>query len=606
MCEKLFTPQALYKISCIILLCLCSISTDIRAEEFKIDKTSEDIPKKALITKKGAKLFMNAVGDDATEVPFMQLYFLMTPSKQTRVPVSNTFSITKTQPDGWLEKGEFIEWNTIQMIDFEPQQGRELVKIYQDLECSQRFGTGETLGECLELGREPIMNSSSKKQYKLLIPVLQQKQNNYYGGFIGTQEYGKEIKPLEATIGYDLILVVDSTLSMARYFPSAMRVLQNFVEQVGKSKEVNNIANSLNVGLLFYRDRDVKNRNCKVGYVTAWTQHLTERVEEVIKALKVAEATNCDDLDDPEAVFDAVNRAIVDTEWHPTHFRNVLLIGDAPPHSTTDIEKNPFQFNVSTLNQLAKEHNVRFLTFKIQDKDTQEFKDLALATDVEMRGRFRTIAKGDIVQFEQDLQKALLEEWAMVIKVRDIQSEGKNPANLSKKQLEALNISDYEYPIIKSNSHLPFIEGWVPQKIKGKLAISEYIFMKENNLKSFVNIIESINLSFIEGQQTGSDAVISAIRNTLAPQVLLNLNDVFKQGETLNETLKKVHVLPFRSEILEITPEQINTFKPLDYRKISDTLSEKVKSLREFLNNPLNIHKLGADSYFYVPRKLFP
>lgn len=579
------------------------------AEEFRIDKTSENIPKKALIIKKDAKFFANAEDGDATEAPFMQLYFLMTPSRGERVPVLKSFSVNKTQPEGWLEKESFVEWNTVQMINFEPQQGgRELVRIYDTFECSQMFSEGESLGECQELGRESKTNSLAKKQYKFLIPVFQQDKGNYYGGFIGIQEEKKEIRPVETTSGYDVILVVDSTLSMTRYFRPTMLALQNFVKQVQESTtKNNNMVASLNVGLLFYRDRDLKNKNCKVGYLTQWAQPLTEKVEEVIRILEHAETTNCDDLDEPEAVFDALNRAIVDTEWHNTFFNSIFLIGDAPPHLPSNIEKNPQSFSVEFISKLASEKNIRFLTFKIEDKDTREFKDLALATDAARKGIFRTIAKGDISQFEQDLQKALMEEWSMVMKTQILyNTKNSTPSNFLTPQRESLNISDYEYPIIISNFHLPFMTGWVPQKVKGRSVIGEYVFMRKNDLKILTNTLDTIGTRFVDGQEGGSEMVISTIRDTLATQLKLNPSEIFQSGESLGELLKKTYVLPFRSEILELTPEQINTFKPSDYQKIGVVLSKKVKSLREFHDNPLNIHNFFGDSYLYVPRAYFP
>jgi hypothetical protein len=261
---------------------------------------------------------------------------------------------------------------------------------------------------------------------------------------------------------------------------------------------------------------------------------------------------------------------------------------------------------VESINQSASEKNIRFLTFKIEDKDSKEFKELAFSTEAGRRGRFRIVAKGDISQFEQDLQKALLEEWSTVVKVQSLSSRKGVPFNLSPSKRKEWNITDYEYPIILSNFHRPFVMGWVPQKVKGKPIVGEYVFMRKSDLKIFINNLDSINISFADGQSEGGEMVIGTIRNTLATQLKLNPSDIFRPEESLGELLRKAYALPFRSEILSITKEQINTFKPSDFQKINDTLSEKVKYLREFSDNPQNFHDMGGVPYLYVPRAFFP
>jgi hypothetical protein len=119
-------------------------------------------------------------------------------------------------------------------------------------------------------------------------------------------------------LGYDLVFVVDSTLSMGKYFHPTMEVLETFVKHVKQSTEAE-VLIPLRVGLLFYRDRKGKN-NCDMGYVTQWAQHLTPNVDKVIGALKDAEVTLCNSMNVEEAVWEGINRAIIDTEWQKNYF----------------------------------------------------------------------------------------------------------------------------------------------------------------------------------------------------------------------------------------------------------------------------------------------
>ncbi|MDM8564008.1 vWA domain-containing protein, partial [Candidatus Marithioploca araucensis] len=331
------------------------------ATEFKLDTTENNIPKKALIIKHDAKLFKSPyhLPRTAKKASFLQLYFLMKPEKYNRVPVLKKFSKTKTNPDMRLEKGAYVEWNTIQMINFTPQKGRKRVNIYASKKCAKTYARyGKTTEACQALGEEgPLFDN--KQQYKLLIPVFQRDKDNYHGGFLRLYQE-KSSEKQQGPLGYDLILVVDSSMSMGKYFRPTMEVLQTFVKLIRESTQTE-VVIPLRIGLLFYRDR--KGKNCDLDYVTQWAQHLTSDVQKVIQALNQTKATECSSLNNQEAVWDGINRAIVDTVWHKNNLQTIILIGDAPPYSEKDTENNPMQFSVAYLHDKAKKgKNIRFLT----------------------------------------------------------------------------------------------------------------------------------------------------------------------------------------------------------------------------------------------------
>ncbi|MCK5522303.1 MAG: VWA domain-containing protein [Thiomargarita sp.] len=578
------------------------LNTTINAGEFKLDTTENNIPKKALIIKHDAKLFKSPyrLQRTAKKASFLQLYFLMTPEKHNRVPVLEKYSKTKTKPDMWLEKDSYVEWNTIQMINFTPQKGRKRINIYASKKCAKTYARfGKTTEECQVLGEEgPLFD---KQQYKLLIPVFQQDQDNYYhGGFIRISQ--GESYEKQGPLGYDLILVVDSSLSMGKYFRPTMEVLQTFVKLMKESTQAE-VVIPLRIGLLFYRDR--KGNDCDLGYVTQWAQHLTSDVQKVIQALNHAKATDCNSLNNQEAVWDGINRAIVDTVWHKNNLQTIILIGDAPPYSENDIENNPMQFSIAYLHDKAKKgKNIRFLTFKIGEQDNQNskpFKNLALATEEALKGRFHFVAKADILQFQQELREVLVKEWGIAEKTGALYTKKSSP----------LDISKYEYPIIlahieRSKAERDFVKGWVPKKISNKLAFGEYIFMRKMDLAITIHTIEGIILAAENGIKEGPDAFLDMVRNTLATQVKMKFYQLFEEGETLEKILKKADILPFKTQILSFNAREVNTWKPVDYQNITVSLKEKVRYLREFSGNPKNERRINETAYLYVPRKYFP
>ncbi|RKZ84318.1 MAG: hypothetical protein DRR19_17915 [Candidatus Parabeggiatoa sp. nov. 1] len=586
----------------VAILLGCSLAANtIYAEEFELAKTVENIPKKALIVKHDAKLYKSESSQDGEEAPFIQLYFLMMPEKNNRVPVIKTFSKNQTQPDGWLEKDSYVEWNTVQMINFEPQAGRERVKIYATIECAKEFShLGKTTANCQELGEEPPQNPQSR----LFVPIFQRQAEAYHGGFIriyqNEQENKSDVKKTQ--LGYDLILVVDSTLSMGEYFQPTLRVLQSFLEIVQDLMQTE-VAKPFNIGLLFYRDRKLW-QDCDIGYLTHWAQPLTLNTEKVFVALDVAKATGCDSEDFPEAVFDGLYRAIVDTPWNSSHFKTILLIGDAPPN----FDKNPMNFSVSSIQALADEKSIRFLTIKIgpeDDIDFEEFEALALQREAQLKGQFSRVTNENIHQFETDLMDALTTEWELFNKTQEL--------SVNPEAMEPLShISEYELPIIRgqlqhlSKGNRDFVKGWVPYKVKNKLAFGEYIFIRKIVLKLRLLIIESILTAAEAGMVDGGEAFLSAVREALAVHLKMKTEDIFAENETLGGILQKADILPFKTELLLFTPEEVNTWKPVDYEKLNQSLTEKLQHLREFSNNPNHLRLFEGVPYLYVPKRYFP
>lgn len=580
----------------IIILSLLTYQVSIYAAEFKLDKTSENIPKKALIIKHKAKLFKTSSGTIAEEAPFIQLYFLMTPKKNNRVPVLKKYSKHKKQPDGWLEKDSYVEWNTVQMINFEPQNRRERVKIYTSLDCAIKTGIGKSTKGCTLVGEEPHRNQTSR----LLIPVFQRKGGNYHGGFIriyNNQQQQRSLSP-HTQLGYDLILVVDSTLSMKKYFRPTMRVLKSFIKTIEYSLQ-GEVRIPLEIGLLLYRDRKNKHQKCDTEYITSWEQHLTPQIEKVIQSLATAKATKCSTSGVPEAVFDGIYDAITETKWNKNHFKTILLIGDAPPN----YEDNPNNFSVSSINKLADSKNIRFLSLKIGSKDDKEFKSFAYKRKANLRGKYIHINKANISQFENNLMTTLSDEWSLFQKTLNATRYG----NFSE-------VTEYELPIITaqlkqagiSHNDREFVKGWVPRWLKGKLAFSEYVFMQKTELKLRIILLDSIITAVEAGITEGAEAFLSSVRQTLAANLKMRTTDIFNSHETLGEILKKANILPFKTELLSFTPIEINTWKPRDYERLNQAISEKIKSLREFSNNPNNSRIFYGISYLYVPKEFFP
>lgn len=610
--------------SYLVLVALAGILVAAPAMALSPARTQENIQRKAVVITHDAKLYSDSDGGNATEAPFMQVYFLLTGEASDRVPVS--IEPNKAEPDGWLTRGSFTEWNTLQLINFESQTGRELARIFADAGCAQRFGDTAEAGGCEELGSEPRRSGKQRDDYALLIPVFERDGNTYQGGFVRVTADGPAVAPQvnpdgtepavssDGQLGYDLILVVDATASMEQWFRPTTQALRTFIRTTKSQIGGGELQTPFNVGLLFYRDRKAQ-PDCDIGFLTRWAVDLTDDIESVASALEEARETSCGSDEIAEAVYDGLNRAVQDPRWNDGNFRVVLLIGDAPPHSPANRDKNPLGFTVDAVTEMAQERNLRFLTFKIGLDGTEEFAALAASGKAETQGRFRALEPRP-AEYEQALLAALTEEWSLLTKRNlafDMGVEGEELARDPGLQRE-LDIDSYDLPIIIAN--LPptssgkaapdFVEGWVPKKILGKLALGEYVFMGRREVKIFANVIETVALEAQDGITEGSDAFLKNLRSSLAQMLNVKPEELFRSGESLESMMRKANILPFRTTVLSFTAEEVNAWKPADFERLNTILAEKTTVLREYVQKPANLRLFGSTPYVYVPRDLFP
>lgn len=591
-------------------------------------RTQENVQRKAVIVTHTAKLYDEPRGDRGKQAQFMQVYFLLEGESSGRSPV--TIEPNKTEPDGWLAEESFAQWNSLQMINFTAQSGRDLAKIFKDSGCAEAYGLTGEASACEELGSEPRRSGKVRDNYTLLVPVFEREGDNYQGGFVRVTADGPAVRPQsdgevstraasngQGQLGYDLVLVVDATASMEQWFRPTTKVLRTFIRKLEQQIAGGERQAPLNVGLLFYRDRKKQPPDCDIGFLTQWEVDLTQKVEDVARALERASEASCGSDEIAEAVFDALNRAIQDPQWHDGHFKVVLLVGDAPPHLPSNQDKNPLGFSVDAITDMSEAQNLRFLTFKIGLEDVDEFRDVALSVQEEVVGRFRAI-EPEPAAYERALLSALEEEWALLDKANQLYQAGIDSdviqSDPGAPQRANIDIDTYEMPIILAN--LPpqasgkappeFVEGWVPTRIRQKAAVGEYVFMGKRDVQMFANIIENIALSAQTGLSEGSDAFINSLRNSLAQMLNVQPEELFRAGESLEGMMRKAAILPFKTTVLRFSAEEVNQWKPADFERLNKILAEKVELLRAFVQKPGNQRLFGSVAHVYVPRDLFP
>lgn len=592
--------------------------------------------RKAVTTTDGATLYEASSGEAGRPAELMKVYFLFEGEENGRIPAALDSGVDK--PTLWLEEGSFLEWNSIQMVDFAPQGGRALNKVYDSADFALDFGANGASLACSEIGEEPNA-LQGPKNYNMLIPVFESQRDRanvaYQGGFVrvvGDQVLEVAPQPQNgssadttqrsAEIGYDLVLVIDSTASMGEYFEPTVTAVRDFVTFL-QNESQGEISTALRIGLLFYQDRK-SGTDCNLNYLTKWRVLIgdatgPESIDQAVEALSKEQATECSSDEPQEAVLDALNRALLDTKWNDNTFRVVTLIGNGPPHGDDEF-KNPQKFTIDDIHKIADERNVRFLSFRLASdgEDTSAFQRIAVGrSDSNVVGRFRSVSTDNPSALTQALAQSLRAEWIELVKGAQAavaQGVTRNQLQNDPTIAASLGIEQRNVPIILAvlpdsytgSTNDSFTRGWVAQKVEEKKAVEEYLFIKRFSARALQRFLEALGDGMIEGSNDPGDVFVDTLRKTIAEQLNQEPDELFGGGDTISDMLRKASLLPFDTGLLAFTPDEPLTWKPEDYERIATLILEKSEQLDDFVQIPTNIRTFGDSKYLFVPKDLFP
>ena len=209
----------------------------------------------------------------------------------------------------------------------------------------------------------------------------------------------------------ELMFVVDTTSSQQPVIEVMVKAIEYIAERAHDMPGV------VKVGVLGYRD-----------YI-----RMTDQYHQLIHIIhhEMRDASvSCEDY--PEAMFDGIYAAITATNWdkEKSSLRVIILIADAPGHAEGD-EKNPMNYSLQGLINLASDNRVRFLCLQIATEASdnmdvlleQQFKALAAGRTEGDRGDFFKMNLRKGFEFTQQLISLIERELEMIQMLLDVHNQ---------------------------------------------------------------------------------------------------------------------------------------------------------------------------------------
>jgi hypothetical protein len=641
LCRSLMAKSSGLKIATLaalsVLWSVPSVADEVR---FSVTGDGSGVVRKVLVSEHGARLYPESAGGSGRSLTFMSHLFavevkrngIWSAAEAQRIPVARDDS--RARIDGWVERSDVTEWDTNQLVYFAESMGRDPLLVFSSASCARAYGKSASVGrECVSIGSEPP-RLRDINELRFLIPVHGSAfaQGVYEASFVEVARSSQDPRiphasssslsePVEIALGLDLVLVIDSTKSMKKYFKPTIDAIRNLFKHASPMLAQRETPIDLRVGLLFYRDR-LNTANCDMEYLTKIRVNLaSENVEQVAQQLGKEETTHCESGEDEEAVLDGIARAVDDFRWKNEHFKLIVVVGDSPAHTPSNLQKNPFGYSLERVGEKAWERGIRFLMVKIDtqapDSETdriaeRQYRILSMGSGPMTKGRFVKVPREeDTIRFRTDLATGLTREWNLVCAAARILTSME--AEADQEQIAAsINSSaaDLDLPVILANlprgtssGELPsHRRAWAARKIKGRAALREYVLMKQVDGRIFANTLDSVAAAIERGTQEGPAAFARAVRKVVEASLGQSLSD----GDTIGSVFEKAFALPFRTTATDFTIEEVRTWSSKRYEQVLTVIQEKVLRMRTYVQNPMNRHRFGKVDYVFVPREVIP
>jgi serine/threonine-protein kinase PpkA len=409
----------------------------------------------------------------------------------------------RPKPLGWIPDDEVIPWKHSLVMEFTSQNGRRpslffrddkglenligtpLEKRQQELEKIEKAleTTGKTPEGMPVLAREPHVDFRAQKE-AYIIPITDFREVQIDGlpakllKLAATASNVPE-QVAKVRLNIDVVFVMDTSGSMGPY----LRGMLEAVRQL--SGEIKSVNDQVRFGFVGYRD-DVA-RTPELEYTT---RNFTPGLQDIstfattLSEVKAMDYPTKDDI--PEAVFEGVEDAIVNSAWRENSVRVVIVAGDAPGHPRQS-RGNLCDQDEETLRKEGANRKIALFALQIinskysgkaEDSLAQrQFEELCRSNE---NGTVRGV--GNAQYWSLDASNAREFQSAVIENLREIkntlqkldQSGSENPDEKAKgvkdpgaEKFRLMLENAYVDWLARQNNEPPpkFIEGWASERV---------------------------------------------------------------------------------------------------------------------------------------------
>lgn len=496
---------------------------------------------------------------------------------------------------GWLRESDTVDWPHSLVLEYTSPDNRQPVLFFKDKEGV--VGISEDLAAHQDeigsyyrriheiadsgtpLGEEfPVLCVEPRDKIDdfYLLPVLEAQMLELEGyparilkvtaagrergaTTLADREYVRKAVPQAAAapspVPLDVVFVMDMTGTMQPWVDGVSRVMFEVAKQLGSS---NSEGDLIRMGFWGYQDDpgltgiQFRTKNFIPDLVAP--QGFTEALHD----LQVNELTS-DSY--PEDVFSGVLDAVAQTRWRPKTTRIVILIGDAPGH-TSPIQGGATGMDAPQVRQRASDAGVKIVSVQIRDSSkesyvkwheqaTEQFQKLAVNDN--RAPAFIAVDSHDSIVFERDLGQIIRELTTQTsLRSPGVSGEKGRGTQIAEGLLAAARVD--QVSAVKNDRgeiEVPRdFTGWTLDRDlldPAIVSLEPKLMVSKNELSTLQQTVSDILRQAREGSIVGGsffDRVVNTVAQTASGQEMNTL------AGTVPQFIKG---LPYKSDLMEKT-----------------------------------------------------
>ena len=365
---------------CVVLM--SSLRLSAFADEEALT-TNTGNPLKGIVRTQSA-LYRDAVATSQSEpVDVFQFYYVLPTESNGKEKVKNGFIRVATaargpRQAGWIPVEASVDWPHAQVVGFTPQGGRGRVLFFASQADAGAWLKGTKGSEQKAMSQEPSSQVSS------LFPLLDvqtiehdgQKVDVYKLAYLNGSATGSSPsstarapstsdtpsskepmtrKKLQESFLLQVAFVIDTTASMQPWIEAVKTVIGRVTQEVSNNPA---LKGRVEFGLVGYRDELEPSTPSEVReqmeYVAKLLCDLTSDHDTFKQHLAMVREASVGSEDHPEDGLAGLKTGVQNLNWKKPAMKVIVLIGDAPFHTSTDGYKNIHKLTIPGLLALAQ------------------------------------------------------------------------------------------------------------------------------------------------------------------------------------------------------------------------------------------------------------
>lgn len=535
-------------------------------------------------------------------------------------------------PEGWMAKHDTIAWKQSIVLGFNNPAGRDRALIFKSREELEATLSQEDVASRLDQLRSDAVSGTSQPQSPVIsiepaehidienefyvLPILESESvrlpTNIRAQLLRIASVPKQRGQLTSPPNPEdalrdfrvgITFVIDTTKSMQPYIDEVRKAIEQLRDSIAGSPQ----ADRFRFGLVAYRDNI--EAVPALEYVTKVVQPLDEQAtaERFVQSIDKIKAAEVSSKGFDEDSIAGIQTALEDLNWEPFGGRLIILVTDAGPRAP-GAGSGAGDLGAAELQGILQDKNVALMTLHLKSEAGRfdhETAETAYRTMSQFNGttNYFPIANADPAVFGQQVLALATRLQGVVsdaLEGRLAQLDTPRPGDIAASAGLIGRAMQLAYLGSSGNVQAPDVfEGWVtdadPLK-RGVFPVSPFFLMSRNELAALRDVVQkAIELGSGATQEGSSDQFFTRLREAIAlmgvrPEAV---QDAGTLGDLLGEYLEG---LPYRSEIINLTPEDWRDLSPIAERELLDTLRSKVVALEKLHNDQNRWHALTPEA----------